>query len=1266
MGREMEKESNMSTGRSKLSDVKRALLEKRIQGKLKDTTQRIPRRLPQASTHLSFAQQSLWYLHQLYPESPAYHIHKALRLKGPLDVTVLERSFNEILRRHEILRTTFDTVEAQPRQVIHPSLALSVHVQDLQQCPDSEQEAKVRELALEEARRPFDLMEGPLVRTALLQLAEEDHVLLLTIHHIVSDEWSLGIFWRELATLYKAFSNELPSPLSDLPIQYADYACWQPEWLPGEVMETQLSYWKKRLSDDLPVLQLPTDRPRPATQNFQGALQSLTLPPVLTKALGVLSDKAETTLFMTLLTVFKVLLHRYTGQTDIVVGTPIANRSRAETAELIGYFLNTLALRTDLSDDPSFGDLLTQVRELAFEAYAHQDLPFEKLVKELQPDRDPSYNPLFQVMFVLQQDTTEMLELPNLTLNTIEIDSGVAKFDLTLFMTQTEQALRAMFEYNTDLFDSSTIGRMLGHLQTLLEGIAADPDQRLSELPFLTEAEQHQLLIDWNQTQSEFPQNRCWCQLFDAQVERTPDASAVVYHDEPLSYRELNHRANQLAHYLRGLGVGPDVLVGIYMERSLEMVIGLLGVLKAGGAYVPLDAAYPKDRLAFILEDAQAPVLLTQKRLMAELPDQKAKVISLDGDWQVINQECGENLVSGVTGGNLSYVIYTSGSTGQPKGVIITHQNLMYSTFARTQFYEQPIRGFLLLSSFAFDSSVAGIFWTLCQGATLCIPDEDRYLDIPYLAGLIEQNSVSHLLCIPSLYQHMLTAEPELLGSLTTTIVAGEACPTELVKAHFTLLPETNLFNEYGPTETTVWSTVFNCRAMTETATVPIGRPIANAAIYVLDANHQPVPVGVPGELYIGGAGVARGYLNHPELTNERFIPTPFGEGRLYRTGDLAKYLPDGNLEFLGRNDHQVKIRGYRIELEEIEAALLEHPNVGETVVVPKGMPEISQHDADSSIDHRNAQDLAGRVSTLGAEKANELIASIKNLSEEETIRLLPTDMKKAIGDSKSASPIVNGNSDFEISLLIRNDEFINPPRSSQRDWLIRQALSEFSDDVEHLDQVSQRFVPGTESELDAFEISQSELSEQQIMETWQMPIMKTMAERVTETRGDVLEIGFGRGVSATFIQEFGVKSHTVVESSDYVVEHFYKPWRQRYPDRDIRLIHGRWQEVVDQFALYDGLFFHAFPLNEEEFIKYVINSITFAEHFFPTAAAHLKKGGIFTYLTTEIDSLSRRHQRLIFQYFSTMTLSVEPLFIPAETKDAWWADSMVIIKAVK
>ncbi|MBD1825981.1 non-ribosomal peptide synthetase [Microcoleus vaginatus GB1-A2] len=890
---------------------------------------------------LSFAQERLWFFDQLEPGNPFYNLCGAVRVTGQLNAEALRQSIEKIIERHEVLRTAFVAAEGEPIQVVAAAGDWTLPLIDLSDRSPDDRQAQVQRLSAQEARAPFDLGQSSLLRAKLLRLDFTEHVLLLTVHHIVFDGWSLGVFLRELAEFYQAFSsNDLPL-LSPLPIQYADFAAWQRQQLQGEILETQLGYWKQQLSGSLPILNLPTDFPRPAVQTFQGARQTWELPKDLSLALAGLGQQEKSTLFMTLLAAFKTLLYRYTGQTDILVGSPIANRNRSETESLIGFFVNTLVLRSDLNGNPTFRELLRSVREVALGAYAHQDVPIEKLVEELQPERDLSYSPLFQVAFALQNGLTQTLELPGLTLKSHEIDTGTANFDLMLFLEETERGLTATWEYSTNLFQPSTIARMHGHFQILLEGIIANADRRLDELPLLSDRERHQLLVEWNNTRVDYPKDSTIHQMFEARAQQTPDAIAVVFEDQKLTYGELNKRANQVAHYLQKLGVKPEVRVGIYVDRSLEMVVGLLGIIKAGGAYVPLDPAYSSERLSFMLEDAKVQVLLAQSHLDEKIRDRAQSVVFLDSDWENIAIESKENCLSDVTPDCLAYVIYTSGSTGKPKGVQVNHRSAVHlfaATYPLFNFSERD--AWTVFHSYAFDFSVWEIWGALVHGCKLVIVPLEVTQSPSAFYQLLCTERVTILNQTPSAIRQLIdaqkTADREPKWSLGLIICGGEALPAELASE----LLEWNLplWNFYGPTEATVWTAIHPIKSVeSKRGSIPIGRPLPNTQLYILDANLQPVPVGVLGQLYIGGAGLSRGYLNLPELTAQKFIPNPFCEeigARLYKTGDIARYLQDGTIEFLGRSDNQVKIRGFRIELGEIEAVLSQHPAVRESVVL--------------------------------------------------------------------------------------------------------------------------------------------------------------------------------------------------------------------------------------------------------------------------------------------------------------------------------------------
>jgi len=748
--------------------------------------------------------------------------------------------------------------------------------------------------------------------------------------------------------------------------------------------------------------------------------------------------------------------------------------------------------------------------------------------------------------------------------------------------------------------------------------------------------------------------------LIEAQAAKQPNKPALMVDSEVLSYSELNKRSNQLARELQNRGVISGHLVGLHLGRSTNMVIAMLAVLKTGAAYVPLDPDYPSERLDFMLRDGSIALVLSESLVSTGLPPTTAEIINLDSVWESISQNSENNPGCVVDASELAYVMYTSGSTGKPKGVMVSHCNVVNSTCARLEYYH-PVQRFLLLSSISFDSSVAGIYWTLCQGGCLHIPDQQHFKEADHLVQLIQHHKITHLLCIPSLWQQLLDLGG--LASLDTVIVAGEVCPAGLPEKHHELLPATKLYNEFGPTEGTVWSTVFDCSNSYLSKSVPIGYPVSNVKVFVLDELLRPTPIGVPGELYIGGAGVAQGYLNLPEQTAGHFIlPPPELQttGKLYRSGDMVRFLADGALEFLGRKDQQIKLRGHRIELGEIEAVLAEHPQVSEAVVVVKAGDAVF-HGNDDPL---SAQFLDHELNRLGEEEALSL------LSQAEKFDAGPVATPRQPVDEHLRNQTTTGDSietsDFRVDLHFKHEKFISPPREAQRNWLIYQQLAEIKDDLKYLGQVSRTFVPGKGIHLDALDVSAESWSKNQIMDDWQTPLMKAIAKDVSQSHGDILEIGYGRGVSAEFIQQCGVMSHTIIEANPDCIERYFKPWRAKHSGSDIRLVAGMWQDVLSQLDSYDGVFFHTFPMNEEEFVNYVMDSVTFAEHFFPIAASLLRPGGVFSYLTTEIDSLSRRHQRALFKHFSRFTVRVEQLNVPVDTEDCWWAESMVVIQVFK
>ncbi len=886
----------------------------------------IPPRPEGAVVPLSLGQQRLWLLQQLHPGNPFYHYTEVYRLLGPLDHEALFRALPLLTDRHAILRTTFSEEGGQPVQVIREASPLEVTDQDLR----SKTASEVQQMIYQEARRPFDLTTGPLMRLQVLRTGEAEHLLVVTMHHIITDKWSMRIWREELAALYQAALNKRSADLSPLPIQYADYAHWQRQ-RPADA--TDLRYWLQQLAGELPILDLPSDRPRPPLPTFAGAFAERAYPDTLSRQLIELSQRANTTPFVLLLSVFNILLHRYSRQTDILIGTPFTNRDQTELEKLIGFFNDTLTLRADLSGNPSFLELVDQVRQTVLDAFSHKQTPFETLVKELKPERETGVNPIFQVMFLYHQVPEHPDFGPGLELEYTPFDLGVAKFDLTLYISEEHDRLSAIFEYATDLFDAPTIERMHDHLHTLLEAVVAQPNRPISELSMLPPQERRRLLLDWNPPPPEPAFHETIVTRILGQADQHPAEWAAIAGATRISYEDLQARTEALAAHLLTLHLGANPIVGLYTERSVDMVVGMLGILRAGGAYLPLDPEYPAERIEYMLEDARATAIVTQAALRAQLGHRDLPTIIVDQlppnserrDFPAISDE------------HLAYLIYTSGSTGRPKGIGVTHRNLRYSTADRFEVYATHPGQFLLLSSFSFDSSVAGIFWTLTSGGTLILPPRRIEQDLDRLTGLIAEHRVSHTLLLPSLYQLLLQhGDSQRLDSLQAVIVAGEACAPSLVRTHFDQLAATRLYNEYGPTEATVWCTVYEVRPEDAHRSVPIGRPIPHAEIYLLDEHARPVPIGVSGELYIGGAGVTPGYHRSPEGTAERFVTVSLEEGgtkRLYRTGDLARYRPDGLIEFLGRADHQVKIRGYRIEPDEISETIRRQPSVRDALV---------------------------------------------------------------------------------------------------------------------------------------------------------------------------------------------------------------------------------------------------------------------------------------------------------------------------------------------
>uniref|UniRef100_UPI0005513680 amino acid adenylation domain-containing protein n=1 Tax=Andreprevotia chitinilytica TaxID=396808 RepID=UPI0005513680 len=887
---------------------------------------------------LSWPQQRLWFVTQLDANAgAAFHMPAGLRLYGELNRLALRATLDRIVARHEALRTCFIADGGEAAQMIAPAdCGFSLQEHDLRGLTESDRSIRVEQFSQAEAVQPFDLATGPLIRGQLLQLADDDYLLLITQHHIISDGWSIGVLVREVSALYTAFSQGQADPLPPLEIQYPDYAVWQRQWLQGEVLQSQRTFWRDHLLGAPALLELPTDRPRPAVQSYRGSTLALTLPPALTVNLKQLSQRHGTTLFMTLLAGWSVLLSRLSGQDDVVIGTPVANRPRTELEGLIGFFVNTLALRVRFDEQPSVQTLLQQVKASTLAAYGHQDLPFEQVVDALQPPRSLSHSPLFQSLFTLNNTPQgQALGLPGLTLQVLDTPHHTTQFDLSLSLHEDGTGLVGQLQYATDLFDAETIARLAAHFEIVLTGMVDNDQQAISRLPLLTMAQQQHITHGFNTNQADYPHEALMQQLFEQYAEQQPDATALIFEDQTLSYGELNRRANQLAHHLIGLGIRPDDRVALCIERSLDMIIGLLGILKAGGAYVPLDPAYPAERLAYMLSDSQPVVLVTQAALRETLPAIDVPMVALDAEAALVDQATSNPVLAGLTSHHLAYVIYTSGSTGQPKGVMVEHRGVCSLASAqRTAFEVRPDSRVLQFASLSFDASLFEVTLALCCGAVLVVAPKSALMPGVALQQTLHHQRITHVTLPASALNAWAT--PTDLPPLSL-IVAGEALPPALARRW---ARHHQLFNGYGPTETTVCAAIHPCDAeAAPSASVPIGKPFTNVRIYLLDAHRQPVPLGVVGEIHIGGVGGARGDLHRPELTAERFVPDPFNidpTARMYKTGDLGRWLPDGSVEYAGRNDFQVKIRGFRIELGEIEAKLTACAGVREAAVIAR------------------------------------------------------------------------------------------------------------------------------------------------------------------------------------------------------------------------------------------------------------------------------------------------------------------------------------------
>lgn len=917
--------------KAELKDRKQAILDFLMVRELSVPPPAIQRIERAGRMEPSSNQQQMWFLQRFDSENAAYHIGGGLRFSGRMDRGSLEKALKEIIRRHEPLRTNIVELDGMPTAVIHEAADWKLESHSLLDTPAADRENELTRIAVARIREPFDLASDTLMRASLITMTEEEHALVVIVHHVAADGWSLEIIREEVTQLYQAFSAGLPSPVPELPIQYVDYADWYRRHVEAAAIQSEISYWKQQLRGPLPVMELPTDRPRPAVMRFRGARSRHSLSGELWSSIRRFTHTENVTLFIALLAAFKILLYRYTRQPDVIVGSATAGRFRPELEKLVGLFINNLVLRTDLSGDPTVREVLARVRETALSAFSHEHVPLDYLAEIVRPHRGLNHSPLYQVMFVLQNRQAQAMELPGLKITPLEFDAGTSRFDISVDALEQDDALHLYFEYNTDLFDAASIRRMQEHYQLLMEAMIAHPEARISKLGMLTSWERRQLTDQKDATRLSYAREMCVDEWVERQAGETPEAVAVVFGEEQVTYRELSVRSNRLAQRLRTLGVGPGSLVGVCLDRGVDLVVAPLAVWKAGGAYVPLDPEYPRQRLAFMLEDSGAAVVVTESRLLNELPREIPGVICLDRERQVLERQSAEMPARSATAENLAYVIYTSGSTGQPKGVEIQHRALVnFLTSMQREPGMVSTDRLLAVTTLSFDIAGLELYLPLVSGARVVMAPRAAAFDGEALGKLLDQMGITIMQATPVTWRLLLEAGWEGRAGLKI-LCGGETLTREL--AERLLASGAEVWNLYGPTESTIWSTLQ--RVQSGSGRVPIGHPIANTQVYVLDEYLQPVPPGVAGELYLGGEGLARGYLHRAELTGERFVEHPFQGGeRLYRSGDLVRRLADGSLECLARVDHQVKLRGFRIELGEIEAALEKQPGVSQAVVV--------------------------------------------------------------------------------------------------------------------------------------------------------------------------------------------------------------------------------------------------------------------------------------------------------------------------------------------
>ena len=1182
------------------------------------------------SSQLSPRQERLWYLARLYPNSPAYHVHVSFRVNGSIAPDKVADCLNALIARHAALRLNIVEKSGAPQAIIRDRVNCDLSFHDLRRLSSVDRPKNAKRILREQGVAPFDLESDNLFRVSICQTGDDRFQMAWTFHHIAVDQKSVQILLQEFQNHYRASTTctSSASSITNIPI------------VESPLSRKDLEYWVNELSDCPKQINLPYDFPT-AKRTQEGNVVEFELPKHIAQRLTTIAREEQVSLNVAMLTAFNLLLHRYTNDDVTVVGVPFSAR---RSKDAVGFFVESLPFRSQFRGNESFLERIRSEQASFLRALDHSHISLDELIRRINPPRTNA-NPLFQVMLVTQSRLKDVPLDESVSLRPSVEHLGTSKLDLTLFVSTSETEIDCCFEYSTDLFRRTTIEQLRDSWIQMLTSIVYDPTltcERLSLISPKSNASPY-TGISHSKASDKTPLVR---QSIEHHCRMTPGKTAIVFGNQTVNYGQLNKRAEKLAAAIRDSGFNPADSIAMILPRSSEVIISILAILKTGAPYVPISPGTPPVKRNSILEDCGADFVISDRKI-ADIPatiidvttcrDKKAE------DAASLTTACQLNADS------LAYIIYTSGSTGRPKGVEISHRSLALSTAARDEYYKHAPERFLLLSPFWFDSSIAGIFWTLCSGGTLVLPEEGTINDVAALSRLIESESITHSLALPSLYEVLLDhATEDSLASLQTMIVAGEPCSRRVVDKHFATVPNAELHNEYGPSEATVWSTVHQFSPDEERSEVSIGKPVPHTQACVLDRNLQPVPVGVPGELCLAGPKLARGYRNRAELTKAAFIPNPFSTDatdRLYRTGDLVKQRPDGSFLFLGRVDNQLKINGHRVEPEEIEAAVASLPGISEVVVGKSTFVRKVNDDIES---------LTVALQQLPANEAEALLSSFEKPQREGSI------------DDPEESNFVGNSENVEATFQFKTSGFVETPRPSQRKWLINQAIGESIANLQHLNRIAPDFVPGSSDAHVPHDISESKLTDQEIMEDWQTPLMQAMADYATESHGDVIEIGFGRGVSATMIQNGGVKSHTIVESNPHSINDHFVPWKKTFPNQNIRLIKGRWQETLEQMELYDAVFFHAFPLNEAEFVEYVANSTTFAEHFFPTAASLLRDDGAFTYLTTEIDSLSRRHQRSLFEHFKEVRMKVQPLNVPIDTKDSWWANSMVVLQAKK